>query len=540
MYVLGINSGVRIGYRDASAVLLYNGQIVAAVEEERLNRIKASPAELPEKAIAYVLKAAGITIRDVSCVATHGSTWGDQYESVLKNFLKTNFGHAPQLNRFHHHDCHAAGTFYASGFSEALVLTIDNSGDGIGTQIAVGRNGRLEVLERIPRPNSLGMFYGMITQYCGFVRDSDEYKLMGLVPYGQPVVDLSDVLRISDGMFELNTDYIQPIEPGQPQPTVQQAIYSEKLEHLLGKGRRLAHEPVSGFYMDVAASAQRMLEEAVTGILRKYIRATGISDVCLAGGVALNCAANKKVMNMPEVTGLFVQPAAGDAGISQGAAYLSSVQAGILPQAMPHTYWGPAFSNDEIRTALEQIGVRYEHINDPAACAAQLVSEGQVIAWMQGHMEFGPRALGNRSILADPAKEDIKSIVNRKIKFRESFRPFCPSVLEQDVALYFTGKQKVAPYMTVNYGTTEYADRYIPGVVHVDKTSRIQTVSSIQNPLYTAYLEQLRRLSGHGVSLNTSFNVNHQPIVNTPYEAVATLYSCGLDALVIGNYLVRK
>jgi carbamoyltransferase len=539
LYILGINGGVRIGYRDASAVLLQDGQIIAAIEEERLNRTKGSPSQLPEMAIHQVLKMAGITMKEVAVVATHGSTWGDQYDAVLKNFLKTNFGYAPHVMRFHHHDCHAAGAFFASGFEDAAILTVDNSGDGISTQIAKGTSSGIQVLERWERPNSLGLFYGMLTQFCGFTRDSDEYKLMGLAPYGKADIDLHSVLSLHSEGYELNTDYLQPIVPGQPQPTVQQAIYSQKLEHLLGP-RRLEHAPMTDHYLNIAASAQKQLEEALVMLVRKAIRLTGLRKICLSGGVALNCAANKVLMNLPEVEAIYVQPAGGDAGISQGAAYLAAKEKGIEPRSMPHTCWGTSFSNDDIRIALKNTGVRFAEVDDPAEKAAQLVASGKVIGWMQGRMEFGPRALGSRSILANPTTADIKALVNQKIKFRESFRPFCPSVLEEDAGLYFKGKQLIAPYMTINYDCTELAQEQIPGVVHVDQTARIQTVDAVSHPLYRQYLQQLKEHTGHGVSLNTSFNVNRQPIVHNPYEAIGTFYSCGLDALVMGDYLVEK
>jgi carbamoyltransferase len=539
MYILGINGGVRIGYRDASAVLLQDGQIVAAIEEERLNRTKGSPSQLPEMAIHQVLKIAGISMQDVAVVATHGSTWGEQYLAVLKNFLKTNFGHAPDIMRFHHHDCHAAGAFFASGFENAAILTVDNSGDGISTQISKGTASGIEVVGRWERPNSLGLFYGMMTQFCGFTRDSDEYKLMGLAPYGKANIDLQSILNISNSDYELNTDFIQSILPGQPQPTVQQAIYNEKLEQLLGP-RRFEQQPMTEHYLNIAASAQKHLEVALVMLVKKAIRLTGQKKVCLSGGVALNCAANKVLMNLPEVEALYIQPAGGDAGISQGAAYLASLEKGIKPKAMPHTYWGTAFSNDELRIALNNTGVAFRVISDPAETAARLVANGKVIGWMQGAMEFGPRALGSRSILANPAAQDIKSLVNQKIKFRESFRPFCPSVLEEDAALYFQGKQAVAPYMTINYDCTAKAQKEIPGVVHVDQTARIQTVDSATHPLYRKYLEQLKEYTGHGVSLNTSFNVNRQPIVHNPYEAIGTFFSSGLDALVMGEFVVEK
>lgn len=539
MYILGINGGVRLGYRDASAVLTYNGKVVAAMEEERLNRIKSSPHQLPELAIRQVLEIAGISIKDVGIVATHGSTWGDQYDTVLKNFFQANFAHVPQLMRFHHHDCHAAGTFFSSGYEEALVFTFDNSGDGIGTQVALAKGTTLTTLERIDRPNSLGMFYGMVTQYCGFVRDSDEYKLMGLAPYGIADIDLSDILKVDENGFELNTDYIQKIEPGQPQPSIQQAIYSEKLTDTFG-ARRLPHQEYTQFYKNFAASAQAQTQLAMTSLVRKYIAQTGVKKICISGGVGLNCAANKIILEMPEVEDLFVQPASGDAGISQGAAYLANISQGILPEKISDVYWGKSYTDEEIRVYIEKLGVKAVHVEDIAEKAAELVAAGKVIGWFQGRMEFGPRALGNRSILANPLLEDVQSRVNQKIKFREGFRPFCPSILEEDFELYFEGKQKIAPYMTINYGAKPGVADLLPGVIHINHTARIQTVNEQQNPLYYQYLQHLKSITGHGVSLNTSFNVNHQPIVENPVQAISTFYGCGLDALIIGSYLLEK
>lgn len=539
MYILGINGGVRLGYRDASAVLTLNGKVVAAVEEERLNRIKSSPHQLPELAIRQVLEIAGISIKDVAIVATHGSTWGGQYGEVLKNFFQTNFAHKPLLMRFHHHDCHAAGAYFSSGFDEALIFTFDNSGDGIGTQVGLARGKEIDVLERIARPNSLGMFYGLVTQYCGFVRDSDEYKLMGLAPFGTAGIDLSDILMVNEDGFKLNLDYIQKIEDGHPQPSIQQAIYSKKLIKKFGN-RRLPHQEYTQFYEDFAASAQSQVELAITNLVRKYIRKTGVKKICISGGVGLNCAANKAILEMTEVESLFVQPAAGDAGISQGAAYLANLSQAILPEKISDVYWGKSYSNEEIYADIEKLGLKATKIDNPAKNAAKLVSEGKVVGWFQGRMEFGPRALGNRSILANPLLKNIQSIVNQKIKFREGFRPFCPSLLEDDFDFYFEGKQKIAPYMTVNYKTQSDMKNLLPGVIHVNHTARIQTVSEQSNSLFHEYLQELKKLTGHGVTLNTSFNVNHQPIVENPVQAISTFYGSGLEALVIGEYLLSK
>lgn len=539
MYVLGINGGVRLGYRDASAVLMKDGEIIIALEEERFNRIKSSPHQLPELSIRKVLEYANINIQDIDVVATHGSTWGDDYENVLFNYFVCNFGYCPPVKRYHHHDCHAAGAFYASGYEEALIFTWDNSGDGIGTQIAIGRHHTIQVIERISRPNSLGMFYGMMTQYCGFVRDSDEYKLMGLAPYGQANIDLSKILHVHSDGFDLNTDFIQKIIPGHPQPSIQQPIYSEHLIELLGP-KRLAHQDYSQYYKNVASSTQFILEEAMKSIVSKYVKITGINKICIAGGVGLNCAANKALLELDEVEALFVQPASGDAGISQGAAYLASIENGILPQTHNNIYWGTEYSNEEFEILANKLNVKYQKINEPASLAADMVAQGKVIGWFQGRMEFGPRALGNRSILADPTRRDIQSIVNQKIKFREGFRPFCPSLLESEFDKYFMGKQKEAPYMTINYSSKQNVRDELPGVIHVNDTARIQTVRQNQNPLYFKYLNNLKDLTGHGVSLNTSFNINYQPIVENPLQAISTFYGSGLDALILGDFLLLK
>ncbi len=539
MYILGINGGLRLGYRDASAVLLNDGELVAATEEERFNRVKGAPGQLPEESVRFVLRKGGISMKDVSIVAMHGSTWGDDFELSLKNYLQTNFGAVPKIMRFHHHDCHAASTYYASGFNESVVLTIDNSGDGVSTQFSLGRNGRLELLERISRPNSLGIFYGLITRYCGFRRDEDEFKLMGLASYGKPEIDLSLLLSYGNGSFELNEEYLQPIIPGQSQPTYQQAIFSTKLTDKLGPSR-LKGTPITDFYKNVAASAQQLLEDIVLHLVEDLVKKEGIKKVCLAGGVALNCALNRRLMNADFIDNIFVQPAAGDAGISLGAAYLAAHKHGFSLERMAHPYLGEEFSSNEIESSLKQTGVQYVKVDHPAQEAAKLIAKGKVIGWFQGRSEFGPRALGNRSILASPSIEGMRNLVNKKIKFRESFRPFCPSVLEEDAALYFTGGQLPAPFMTINYDVRDDVKNKLNEIVHVDGTARVQTVAKKENPLYHELLSELKVITGFGVCMNTSFNVSHQPIVNTPLQAIMTFYGCGLDALILGDFLLVK
>ncbi len=541
MVVLGINGGFRPGYQDVSAALVIDGRVVAAVEEERLSRIKFSAGRLPYLSVIEVLKTAQLTIKQVDLIAFHGSTWGDEIESRVEDYFIYHFGHCPPILRFHHHDCHAASAYYASGFEKALVLTIDNSGDGISTQIAIGESGQLKTLKQFDRQNSLGFFYSLITQFCGFVKDSDEYKLMGLASYGNKTAfDFSWLIDVKDRELQLNQDFINAVTPKAPALHRDEMNFNQRFLEKIGSRRRLPQEEIVQFYKDVAASAQQHLETLVLKLIKQYSDAHGTTKVCLAGGVALNCVMNQAIMNAEFVDDVFIQPAAGDAGISMGAAWLASVRNGIKPVQPETTYLGPEFNTEEIKTTLQSCGLRFTELSDAASTAAKLLAEKKVIGWFQGRMEFGPRALGNRSILALPTDAKMQQTVNLKIKLRESFRPFCPSILEEDAPIYFEGKKAASPYMTITYKAKEPQCLNIPAVIHVDGTARIQTVNPSQNSLYYNLLQRVKQLTGHGVLLNTSFNLSHEPIVCSPRHAIATFYSSGLDALVIGNFLVVK
>lgn len=540
MIILGINGGVRLGYQDVSASLLIDGNIVAAVEEERINRIKFSPGQLSFHSIRAVLNKANISIHDVDYVATHGSTWGEEYLEVLKGYFKYTFGHCPAIEAVHHHNAHAASSYYPSGFDEAMVVTIDNSGDGVSTQLAIGRKGKLEEISRFSRPNSLGIFYSLITQYCGFVRDSDEYKLMGLAAYGQPDIDLSWLLSWQSGSYSLNDKYLKKVAPSAPQPTRQQAIFNEHLTDKLGRPPLMPGQKVSSFYKNLAASAQLKFEEILIRLVTDFHQKTGLRKLCLAGGAALNCVANQKLMNLDFIDEIYVQPASGDSGISLGAACYLSNELGFRPSPIAHTYLGEAFDNQAIEDILKLTNNPYDRIENPAAHAARLVAENKTVGWFQGSAEFGPRALGNRSILANPTHPEMAKHVNKIIKYRESFRPFCPSVLEEDAMRYFDGKQALSPHMTITYDVNEQGAQALPAVTHEDNTARIQTVSKESNPVFYQYLTDVKKLTGHGVTLNTSFNVNGEPMVYKPVDAIRTFYGSGLDSLVIGNFLLNK
>lgn len=540
MYILGLNGGVRLGYQDVSATLMKDGKVIFAIEEERLNRVKFSPGQLPELAIFECLKQANITMKEVDVVASHGSTWGEEYAQKLYDYLLFTFGFCPKLEFVHHHDAHSASAFYAFGFDEAMIITFDASGDGVSTQLSIGRNNSMELFKRYYRPNSLGIFYSLFTQFCGFRRDSDEYKLMGLSAYGDSSkFDLSQILVFNNGELYLNEKYIKAIPQGGGQPTRQEMAFSDELLNEFGS-KRLKNDPFEKRYKDIAAAVQKQLEITIVEMVRYFHKETGIRKICLAGGVALNCLANQKIMNLEFIDEIFVQPASSDAGISLGAAMYAAAKNNFPIVPMHSALFGMEFSNEEIEKTLREIGVEYSKIDNPAQKAAELVSNNKVIGWFQGRMEFGPRALGARSILANPAMPDVKNIINSKIKYREDYRPFCPSVIEEESEKYFIGKSKVSPFMNITFDVKEDMKKVIPGVVHADGTARIQTVSAKNQPLYHAFLIELKKLTGHPVVVNTSFNTNNEPIVATPSDAVATFYRSGLDALVIGDFLLKK
>lgn len=541
MKILGISGGFRQGYQDVSATLVIDGKVIVAAEEERFNRIKFSPGKLPILAVKSILEFAQLEMKGIDVLAFHGSTWGDDIDEKIREFYIGNFGYCPPIERHHHHDCHAASTYFASGFDESLIITADNSGDGISLQIGIGKKGNFEVIERFSRPNSFGLFYQMITQICGFTKDSDEYKVMGLSSWGDRTkYDFSDVLFFEKGAIHLNQKFIKVPKPGEPSLHKDELAYTSLFEEKIKLKRRTNQLIITEDYKNLAASAQQRLEDVFCEMALFYLNKFKLNKICLAGGVALNCVLNQRLLNLDVVADLFVQPASSDAGISLGAAWLSSMNRGVEPIKTQNTYLGLEYSSKEVENILVNCGVSYTKPENPAKEAALLIAEGKVIGWFQGRSEFGPRALGNRSILASPSIKGMQLFVNQKIKFRESFRPFAPSILEQDMALYFEGKSIISPHMTVTFNATDFAKESISEVVHVDKTSRIQTVNNNDNPLYFELLSELKKITGHGVVMNTSFNLSHEPIVETPRDAIASFFASGLDVLFLGDFKIEK
>ena len=541
MMILGINGGFRPGYQDVSACLIQDGKVIAAIEEERLSRVKYSAGRLPYLSVLEVLKIAQITIEDIDLVAFHGSTWEAEIDDRVRAYFQNHFGYSPPIKRYHHHMCHAAAAFYSSGFGESMILTMDNSGDGISLQIATGLGSSIEVVKRFERPNSLGLFYSMLTQFCGFTKDSDEYKLMGLAAYGDKTkYDLSWLIGLDNGELTINTTYINAVAPKAPSLHRDEMIFNDLFVAKIGVEKRIPSAPITQVYKDIAASAQFHLENTLLKITKYYLQETGSTKLCTAGGVALNCLMNQRLMNELPVEDLFIQPASSDAGISMGAAWLAGCEAGIQPIPPANAFSGNEFSNEMIEAVLNICQVKFSWTETPAQVAAELLSQNKVIGWFQGRMEFGPRALGNRSILANPAAPDIQSVVNKKIKFREGFRPFGASLPEEDLPLLFNGRLNTSPYMTVTYQTKEAATGRLKGITHHDGSCRLQTVNAAQNELFYQLLVTLKQKTGTGVCLNTSFNLNYEPIVCTPQQAIATFYASGLDSLIIGNFVIHK
>ncbi len=590
--------GISAYYHDSAAALLIDGCIVAAAQEERFTR-KKHDASFPHHAIAYVLHEAGIKGSDISHVAFYEKPF-IKFERVLETYhalapkgiqgftkaipvwIKEKLYMKSLLKKEllkqtiqakivfpEHHLSHAASAFYPSPFEKAAIVTVDGVGEWATTTICLGGGEKITLLRELLFPHSLGLLYSAFTYYCGFRVNSGEYKLMGLAPYGivsertthyiQLIKDYLIDIR-EDGSFLLDMRYFD-------YATGLKMTNNKKWKNLFGIPRRAPESAISQEYIDLAYAIQKVTEEVLFKLVSTAKELTGLSDLVMAGGVALNCVVNGKI----EKSGLFgntwVQPAAGDAGGALGAAlaawhiYLKEKRYYAKPDNMSYAYLGPSFSDKNIQHLIcntKAVGVR---VKDDALCpqVASLLKDGMIVGWFQGRMEFGPRALGNRSILADPGNTEMQKKLNLEIKFRESFRPFAPSVMEEDMAEYFD-RQTPSPYMLVttsvnenhwvpvpsNYGQLPYMEKLyrkrslLQAVTHVDFSARIQTVSKQSNPRYHSLLESFKELTGYGVLVNTSFNIRGEPIVCTPEEAYRCFMGTGMDYLVMGNWLFKK
>ena len=578
--ILGINAY----HGDSSACLLRNGQLIAAAEEERFRRIKHW-AGFPARAIHYCLNEAGINLSQVDYVAINRDPMANIWKKItftlkkrpelsllldrlhnarqwatIEDELTRAFPDEPFQGKVHHiehHLSHLASAFYVSPYDEAVVVSIDGFGDFASAAWGVGQGNEILIKDKVYFPHSLGIFYQALTQYLGFPYYGDEYKVMGLAPYGEPkFMDEMRrlVLLLDDGFFGLDLTYFRhhkenvDYEWDGVAPAVGK-LFSPELEALLGPARD-KHEPLTQRHKDIARSVQAMYEEAFFHLLNRLYENYGLDGLCLAGGCAMNSVANGKVTRETPFKRVYIQSAAGDAGGAIGAAFV--VHYSLNNQSkrfvMDHAYWGPQFSNEEIHSLLMArqsdlkrancLLKRIENEQELCACTAEAIAAGRVVGWFQGRMEWGPRALGNRSILCDPRRKDMKDILNLKIKRRESFRPFAPSILREKVGEWFEVDDDV-PFMMKVFPIRKEKQALIPAVTHVDGSGRLQTVYSHTNPRYYRLIEMFEVLTGVPIVLNTSFNEN-EPVVCRPEEALDCFLRTRMDVLVLNNFFIQR
>jgi carbamoyltransferase len=580
VHVLGLNAY----HADSSACLVRDGDLVSAAEEERFRRVKHW-AGFPEQAIRYCLAAAGIELSDVAHIAVNRNPRANLWRKLRftlsqrpdSRFVLDRLRHAgrwtsldreftqrfgvrdvrPKILHVEHHLAHLASSFYVSPFEEAIVLSVDGSGDFATAAWGVGRGARIEIHGRVPFPHSLGIFYEAMTQHLGFPNYGDEYKVMGLAPYGEPAYldRLRDVVRLRpDGSFRLNLEYFgfhreRRLYQWNDCAPSSGRLAGDALERLLGP-RRGPDDPLEQRHKDIARSVQRLYEEAFFNLLNRLYERWRLPNLVLSGGCAFNSVANGKVYAETPFQRCYIQAAAGDAGGALGAAYHAwhALAGGARGFVMRHASWGPEFSAAEIeRIIAAQVMARSEgsikvrRVADEAAYCREIASaiaEGKVIGWFQGRMEWGPRALGNRSILGDPRRADMKDILNLKIKRRESFRPFAPSVLREHVAEWFETDDDV-PFMMKVFQIRPDQRARIPAVTHVDGSGRLQTVTADANPRYHRLITAFRDITSVPIVLNTSFNEN-EPIVCRPEEALDCFLRTKMDVLGIGEFIISR
>ena len=557
MLTLGINYSQM---HDSSACIVRDGELLFAVAEERISRVKHDSG-FPKLAIQACLDFAKITASQLDEVCFGWQTagpvfrhdlklystgrWPVSYMNVLnssRHFLSMwhqESGAAPFRRIFgagktrfryvDHHLAHAISAYAYSGFDDSAVVVMDGRGAWEATSIWRGRAGKLEHVLTINWPDSLGLFYAQFTHFLGFVPNSDEWKVMGLAPYGQPGIDLSAFIDPHDVPYRIHTKTL-----------VGDSCQFSHFPSALGTPRD-PESDISDLHKNVAFAVQDSCEEAMMSVVKLAVTKTGSRNLCLAGGVALNSKANGKIAVSGAVDQIFVQPAAADDGVALGAALAPHLDGnGKLPnKPMRHGYWGPAFDDDAIEKSLLTYKIRHTKLSDPPASAAQLVSEGKILGWFQGRMEFGPRALGSRSIIADPRDPEMNAKVNNAVKFREWWRPFAPSFKKEAAPEYLESAYD-SPFMILTAQVRQEKRSVIPSVTHVDGSARPQTVEREINPLYYRLIDRFGAITGVPVIMNTSFNLRGEAIVHTPTDALRTFFSSGMDALVIGNFLVEK
>lgn len=556
--------GCKTAGHDISAALVKDGLIIAASDEERFDRVKHSK-NFPLKAIKFCLKEGGVDINQVDIIAI-GMDWrkrakarfdfclsGERTQAainkaerfasedksraeVAESIFRKKFGYNGKITFFDHHDCHAAACYFISPFSHSAIITLDGAGEQASTRVYYASETKLKWLLQIDFPNSLGLFYGLITKYLGFKMDSDEGKIMALAAFGDKSLlkSMRKVVSISsDGTYRLNDKYLDLINSGD---------FSSDFFNLFGL-KRNPGENITRRHKNIARATQIILEEAVLQMVELAKKLTREKNLCLGGGVALNSVANGKIIASKKFKNVYIYPASGDNGTSMGAAlfaFYRNKKNKIFFDKNLNPYLGYQTSDKEVLRTLTQTKVNYSKPLNIYKEVVNLLSKGKAVGWFYGRAEFGPRALGNRSILADPRDVKNKDRLNKKIKMRESFQPFAPVVLEDITDEYFKNYEAISPYMIMAFKVKKGKEKIIPAVVHIDNTARLQTIRKDQNEKLWNLINEFNKITGVPVLLNTSFNRAGEPIVNTPLEAINTYLNSKLDALVIEDYLMIK
>ncbi|MBY0384292.1 carbamoyltransferase [bacterium] len=569
--------GISCYYHDSAASLVVDGRVVAAAQEERFSRIK-NDANFPTQSVVFCLKQSNISLTDLDAVVfyekpllkfdrlleTYLSTQNISLRFFVDTFLEST--HKTLFLRSHlekalksidkgfdsdrllfseHHLSHAASAFFPSPFEEAAVLTMDGLGEWATTTVSIGEGNSLHLVKEIHFPHSLGLFYSTLTSFCGFKVNSGEYKLMGLAPYGKPIYKdliLKNLITLrDDGSFELNLKYFDFSST--------QKMFAKSFVQLFNTQPRTPETHIEQIYMDIAASTQAVLNAAILNITKNISSELNTTNLCLAGGVALNCVSNTQILKQGFFKNVWVQPAAGDAGGALGAALAAHSLHFKKPRhkfvnndAMSFAYLGTEYSEEDILKTLQSFNLVFEKLDENTLIekTALALAAGQSIGWFQGRMEFGPRALGSRSILADPRPPEMQKKLNLQIKFRESFRPFAPIVLEEKAHAWFEGIQSSSPYMLFVDDVRQERQKALPAITHLDGTARLQTVSKEQNSRLHQLLSIFEEKTGVPVLINTSFNVRGEPIVESPADAVRCFLKTEIDCLVLGDFIIEK
>lgn len=569
MNILGLNC---IAY-DSSSCLIRDGQLIAAFEEERLNRIKYTNT-FPKEGIARCLKIAGLTLDEIDYITLNWNPWTGVVPRIwnavrhsppsllgigvpegrasaakwfeilnLSSAFEEHFGIskskiAPKIRYIHHHLAHAASSYMLSGFHDSSFLTLDGAGEWVTTMLGVGRENQLKVLQALDFPHSVGYLYQSVTEFLGFGSVGGEGKVMGLAAFGQDRFgkEFSKLYELlPNGNFRLNLKYFDFQKPNA------RFGYSKAMINLLGKPRE-SHEPLTERHKDIAASLQKSTEILALHLAQHLYEKTKIPRICIAGGVGLNCVMNGRILNELPFDEIFIQPAVSDAGGSVGGAFFlyHHILKNPLSFHLTHSYWGESFSDSEIKKAIEEKGLKYTVLTEPEKETAQLIANNRIIGWFQGRMEFGPRALGNRSILADPRNAEMKERVNKAVKHRELFRPFAPAVLEDKAGMCFEMKVKESPFMLLTFPVRPDWKSRIPAITHADGSARVQTVTKESNERFWKLIREFDQLTGVPMVLNTSFNDRDEPIVASPQDAVRCFLATEIDDLIMGNFRINR